>query len=370
MATHRDLASRRVVEAEEEPEDGALSASAGPHDREAPARRDGEGDPVQHRPAPGVWVGEGDVLEGHLQGSRGLQLDRPRLVHNGRTLLKQREHVPHVDHGLPDLPVRRAQEVERKGELEQQAVDQHEVPDGARTVVNPPRRHQHCRRQGSREDQVLAEVQKSEGALHLDRGLLVPRQAPLVFGQLVLLVAKVLDGLVVDERVQRDGRALVVRLVHLLPELRPPLRGQNGEQSVRRYGAHRKRGELRAALVRQHPAHQAHLKRGGEHVEDKGGEDKVDPPGPPVHRSAQRPGLPRKVVRDVKLVQVLEDLARDALQDPLRDLGEDGVPVLVAKRGGGPHNAIRGEHDGGGGDPGAKEGKLRGAEGRGRARDL
>lgn len=39
----------------------------------------------------------------------------------------QSEHGLHVDEGLPHLPVHRAQEAQRDGELEQQTVHHHQI---------------------------------------------------------------------------------------------------------------------------------------------------------------------------------------------------------------------------------------------------
>jgi hypothetical protein len=49
-----------------------------------------------------------------------------------------------------------------------------------------------------------------------------------------------LDGFKVDERIDRSGRALVVGLVGVAPELCPPGRRRDGEPRV---GGHRARGD-------------------------------------------------------------------------------------------------------------------------------
>ena len=109
----------------------------------------------------------------------------------------------HIGEGQPHFSVDRAQEVEGDGELEEEAVDQDQVSDRHVARGDLLSGHVHDEPKGRAEDGPLAKVEGGQAGLGLESGRLVLPQVFVVLLHLVLFVVKVLDSLIVDQRV--DG---------------------------------------------------------------------------------------------------------------------------------------------------------------------
>jgi hypothetical protein len=177
------------------------------------------------------FVGEADVLEADGGIRAGQRLRTGRVAHLA-VFFHQHEHLVQVGQALLDLAVDHAQEVQRNVELDHEGVDHHQVAqrhapfDHARGGAP---QHQH---QAHRDQRLLAGVEHAQRALALDGGLAVAVQAGVVALRLELLVVEVLDGLVVDERVDRAALRHRVELVHGLAELRAPFGHRDREADV------------------------------------------------------------------------------------------------------------------------------------------
>ena len=134
-----------VVEAEEEPQERRLAAARRAHDGHGLARFDLEGQAVDD--FAGGLVGERHVVE----DDRRRRADDPLALvaaprrHGARLLVQQLEHGVHVHERLVDLAVDHADEIQRDRELEQEAVDEHQVADGRLPAQDGVGREQHDR---------------------------------------------------------------------------------------------------------------------------------------------------------------------------------------------------------------------------------
>lgn len=128
FSVHANTAILHVKEAEQQAQKRALATPRAPHNRNGSPGGHVHGKSVKD-PVVAV-VPERHVLE--LEGIAAVltlgQLHRVRPVLHFRRDILQREHGLHVDQGLSDFAVDGADEIEWEGELEQEPVDQHQVP--------------------------------------------------------------------------------------------------------------------------------------------------------------------------------------------------------------------------------------------------
>ena len=138
LAVDLDRAGLRIVEAEQQPRDRRFAGAARPDDREFRPRRHREIDIAQDGAA--RIVAEIDMAEAnravrHRERRRaGPVLDFGRDLH-------QRHHLLEVGQRLLDVAVDDAEEIERRVELQQVGIDQHEIADrhpACRDTPSPP----------------------------------------------------------------------------------------------------------------------------------------------------------------------------------------------------------------------------------------
>ena len=287
LAVDEEPAAAHLVEAEEQARDGRFARPARPHDGDRPAGRHGEGDVLEDGPA--RVVAEEDMVEDDLPASRLKRLRVGRILDLGPDL-EEAEHRLHVDERLAHLAVDEAEEIERDVELDEVGVDQHEVADRHPPGDDPRSGHHHDDREPHRDDRRLADVQKRERHLALDRGALVAREGLFVAPRLVRLVAEILDRLVVEQAVDRLGIRLLVALVHPATVFRAPLGDGEGEGDVARDGDEGDEGEPEIEEHPQHAADEADLDEGRQDVEEHEAERELDPRRPPLDRAHHAAG--------------------------------------------------------------------------------
>ncbi len=208
-------------------------------------------------------VAESNALEADARMTRHERHGAGAILHV-RVLIQQREQPSQVGERLLDLAIHHAEEEQRRRELQQVGVDQHQVAYREPAADHAGRRAPHHRGDADRHDDGLAEVEQGEGLLCQDVGVLQAAQALVVARRFVLLVVEVLDGLVVDQRV--DGELVGTRVGldrgPVIP--RPPF---GHDEAPRRVGHQRGEDDQREApVVRQHQEarDQQHLD-GGRH---------------------------------------------------------------------------------------------------------
>mmetsp|Transcript_12039 Transcript_12039/g.32913 ORF Transcript_12039/g.32913 Transcript_12039/m.32913 type:complete len:253 (-) Transcript_12039:711-1469(-) len=198
LSIQQDVALVRLIETVQQPHDSALSATATPHDGTAGPSWNVQGNALQHGGCgPEAKV---HILEVHLIPIRtGWQrLCMGRVRHAGMHLQQCKQRA-HVHQRLLGLPVHGAKEVEGHGQLEKQAIDHDQVTHAGLASIHRIRGCQHGNGHCSCEDPGLAQVQEGKGLRGLDGAGLVALHACVIALGLVLLIAKILDCLVIDE---------------------------------------------------------------------------------------------------------------------------------------------------------------------------
>ena len=203
-------------------------------------------------------VPEIDMLEAHFavadverRGAGG--------VGNFRVLLREREHSLHVGQRLFDLAVQDAQKIERNVELDHERVDEHEIADGHGPVDDTHGRPPHDQRHRDRDDRALHDVQERQRCLALHGRLFPALHALVVAARLPFLVTEVLDGLVVEQAVDRSRVGLRVEFVHLPAEAGSPVGDHHGCGDVERERPERDRDERPVVADDQDRADEADL---------------------------------------------------------------------------------------------------------------
>ena len=197
--------------------------------RDGAAGRDLEVDAVQ------------DLAARVVAEAHGLEADpRPRHRERHRAgpvlhvlpLVEQAEQPLHVRERLLDLAVDHAEQEQRRGELQQVGVDEHEVADGELARHHAGGGAPHHRGDADRHGHGLAEVQHRERLLRLHARVLELAQVLVVARRLVRLVVEVLDRLVVEQRVDRALVGARVGLDRGAVEARAPFGDREGPERV------------------------------------------------------------------------------------------------------------------------------------------
>src|SRR5216117_2389054 len=147
------------------------------------ASRDGEADVEQDLPF--ALIGKAHIPEFDARRP-GREFRRARAVRDLAVLGEEAKHAVHVEQRLLDLAVHHAEEVERDVELDQQAVNQHQVAESEALRGNAFGHQQHQRRHRNGDDQALADVEASLGLLNIGQSLIIA----VAVTALMLLVAE------------------------------------------------------------------------------------------------------------------------------------------------------------------------------------
>ena len=189
--------------------------------------------------------------------------------------------------------------------------------------------HAHHHRQPDRDDRPLADVQQRKCDLALDRRRLVALQPDVEAPRLVVLVAEVLDGLVVEQAVDRLGVGVAVGFVHLAAVLDPPFGDRERPVDVTADGREGDRGEHRAVEPPQDAAHQQHLEQGRQHVEQHEVQQELDAAHAALDGAAHPAGLAVQVEPERQAVQMAEGGERHGAHGALAHFGEHRVAQLA-----------------------------------------
>ena len=301
-------------------------------------------------------VTKGDVLE--LDFAAGAAGERQGLgvglFGDGHVDLLQVEEGFHVEKRLAQFAVDGTEEVERYGKLEDELVDQNQVADGQLAGGHAVGAHVHHYCQGGGEDDVLARVEEGKRGGDLDAVLLVLGQGLVVAADLVGFVVEVLDGFVVDERVNSDGRRLVIRGVGLATELGAPCCRENGKRRVADHGQGRQRRKLPAKVVGQNTAHHGDLQRGRHNVEHHAGQEEADALGTTVDGPSQPTRLFRQMEAQIQIQQMAKSVLGHLANRLLRNRREHRIPQFLRNHRAYPRRTVSQNH-------GARHGRDRSA---------
>jgi hypothetical protein len=131
------------------------------------------------------------------------QRRRAGLVGHLGGLLEQVEHLAHIDQRLADLPIDRAEEVQRHGDLDHEGVDHHEIAHRQRTRLHAGRRHDHHHDKPGGDDQRLTGIEEGKRDRGLHRRGLVAGHGPVIAIGLARLGAEILHRLEIQQAVDR-----------------------------------------------------------------------------------------------------------------------------------------------------------------------
>ena len=199
---------------------------------------------------------------------------------------------------------------------------------------------QHHRGEPDRDDRGLSDVEHRERDLVHHRGALVPVQRLVEPTRLVRFVAEVLDGLEVEQTVDRLAARAPFLLVHPPAELDAPLRHHQGVADVEDDRRHRGQRDDRVQHVPQNDEHEHELDRGRNDREQTEAQQERDRPRSAADRLRQPSGLPPEVKPQRQRMEMVEHIQRDGANRPLRDIDEDGVACLVERKGQDPRGAV------------------------------
>lgn len=331
----------RVVEAEEQTEDGAFSAARGADNGELFAGWDGQGEILENGTVRAV--AECHIFEADFTATfREVEGRGVGDFFDGDILFLQVEEGFHVKETLAEFAVDAAEEVEGNGELEDELIDHDEVADGEAPRGDSLGGHVHHSGEGSGEDEVLTGIEICERGGNFDAGSLVVLQRRVVAVGFVRLIVEILDGFVVDERVHRDCGTSVVGGVGLLAEFGSPRGGADGEPGVGRHGADSEGRELPAVLVGKHAGNEGDFEGGRDDVEDHRGEEEANSFGSPINGAGETSSLAREVEGQVQAEEMIKDIARDAANGFLGDGRKYGIAELLGERGADAGRAVCG----------------------------
>ena len=347
LAPHQHAARERIVEAEQQPPDGALARARRSDDRGGAACGHLEAQPIEDRAA--RIIAEGDIVEDH----RGLANDkrgRTRLVLHFDIGVDQAEHLAHVDQPLTDGAIDPAEHVQWAEQLDQQRIDQHQIADRQRPGAPAPHGIGHRRAHQRIGDDRLRHVEQADRVFGLHRRLGIGARGVRIARFLAALCSEILHRLVIQQRIHRAVQRLAVEIVHLAPQLGAPFGDRAGHPDIEHHGHGGGRNQLDPEIDVEDHAHRDQLDDGGGDVEQQEVEHLVDALGPALDDLGDLAGAPREVEAQAQAVEAVEhvlgQMQRRDLADPLEG---DVAQVVEGDRGKAPQRIGRNqrERDGG-----------------------
>ena len=224
------------------------------------------------------------------------------------------------------------------------SVDHDEVAQGHGARGDALGGHDHDRRDAERHDRGLAGIQKRQAGTALDRGALVVAHGAVETLGLMLLVAEILDGLVVDQAVDDLGAGVVVGRVHGPAQADAPLGDREGKSDETQDHDEGHGGEAPIEHEPEDAGHQADFDQCRQNREQHEEQQEFDALHATVDGAAKRAGLTIQVEAQRQGVQVAEGSERDPPNRVLSDLGEERVAQLAEAERHDPRQTVGDEH--------------------------
>ncbi len=298
-----------VVEAEQQPRQGGFAGAAGTDHRDFLTGMYGETDAMQDRPI--LLVGEGDVFKADFRRP-DVEFPGAGPVGDLGFALEHGEHQLHVGQGVFELTVDDAEEIQRNEQLQQKGIDQHQIPQRHRAGHHAAGGQDHDQGDADGDDGGLAEIERRQGSLALDRRRLPAAQGIIVAPEFIGFIAEVLDGLVVQQAVDGLAAGLGVQRIHGDPVLHAPFRDFHGEHDI---DNHRGDGDEREPDViaeQQDAGDHENFHQRGQQVEHHVVEQRTDAARAPLDVARQATRLAFQVKAQGEFVQMLQCLERHA----------------------------------------------------------
>ena len=187
---------------------------------------------------------------------------------------------------------------------------------------------------------ALADIEQRQGAAGADRRRLVAPPADIEAARLVLLVAEILHGLVVQQAVDRLGVGLGVGVVHAAHEFDAPFRQHDREHDV---GGDDGQGHRREAPVVEAPqdaADQGDLEQGRQDVEGREADQELHARGAALDDAAQPAGLALEMEAQRERMEMAEDFEGEVADRPLRHRREHRIADFAQRLRQYPRHAV------------------------------
>ena len=322
LCIQQDAPLLNIIKTEQQARQRRLARTRWPNHRDGFSAGNLKADVLQNRPC--RVVSEMHLLKAHM-ASPHRQGRRAGAVGNLSLALHQREHFLQVGQALLDLAVQHAQETQRYVQLNHEGVDHDQVAQRHAPVhhaLGRPPQHGH---QADGDDQLLPRVEQAQRGLALDRGTAVALQVFVIAPSLKLFIVEVLDGFVVEQRVNRPAVGSRVELVHSFAKLGAPLGHGNREADVEHQRYHGDPGKPDIKLDRQQREHQRDLDQGRDDAVERVRNQRMHGAGTTLDVACHAAGLALQVKAQAQGMQMAKHLQRDAACCALGGLGENQV---------------------------------------------
>ena len=247
-------------------------------------------------------------------------------------MLEQPEHPLHVGQRLLDLAVDHAEKIERNIELDQEAVDEHEVAERERLRDHALRREYHQQRHRDRNNAALPDVEQPERGLGLDRRRLVFSQVVVIAPRLEFLVVEILDRLVIQQAVDRARVCPRIEFVRVTPDVHAPFGDRYREYKIDRDRGEGNCGEAPVELGEQDESDQTEFEDYRDDRKQHVREQRADTARAALDIARYAAGLALEVKAQAQAVQMPEYGQRDTPDRALRHAHEHHVAQFGEQR--------------------------------------
>ena len=259
------------------------------------------------------FIGEKHVVKHHIATLDGQRQRIGAVVNLGR-LIQQFEHVAHVDQGLTDFTVDRAQKPQRQGDLDHIGVDHDKIAHGQRALLHADGRKHHDHDQPCGDNQGLAKVQEGQRIVGLDRGLFIFRHGHVIALRLPPFGTKIFNGFKVQQAVDRLLVGIRVLIVHFLADTDAHFGHGDGEPDIQR-NRHQHGSQIPDIKQKeQNPGGQQQFQHQGHDGKQQESQQEIDALDAAFDNPAQAAGLAGDVIAHRQAMDMGKRLKRQTAQ--------------------------------------------------------
>ena len=293
LPRNADEALLHVVKTKHQARQRGLARARRADHRHGFAGRNREADVFQNRAI--KLISKRHAVKHHIGCALQGQGVGTRRIGHFALAVHQHKHLVQIGQALLDLAVKDAQKVEWNVELDHEGVDHDQIAQshapGHHAFGGTPE-HGY---QGRRNDELLPGVEHRQRGLCLQTRQAQALEAFVVATRLESLIAKIFDGFVVQERVNRSRMGSRIELIGLLAELGAPFGHANGEENIKHQGCQRDACKPSVELDGQNGQHQAHLNQGRDDAVKRIGNQRLDAAHASLDVARHAAGLPRQM---------------------------------------------------------------------------
>ena len=338
LAIDGDAAAIDFIKTEQQARQGRLARAAVAHHGRRGAGRNLEIHVEQDLPL--GFIAEIHMIETHGRAPRDERFGF-RRIGDFAVFVQQGKQAFHVGQALLDFAVNDAEEIEGDVQLDHEGVHQHQVAQGHAAVDHAHRGAPQDQGDGRGDDQGLARIEQGQGSLRFHGRRFIALQAFVVALRLVILVAEIFHGFIVDQRIDGLGIRLRVEVVHGAAEMRAPVRHQDGKRDVGHQRHRRDHGKPDVVMQDQIAEHEGDFHQRRQDVEQGIGNERADAARAPFDIARHAARLAVQVKAQGQGMQVAEHLQRDGAHGPLRHPGEQEFAQFRKQGGRQAQQAIR-----------------------------